>query len=291
MQLTVIHFVLDAHFKQLKYETKSRGINQLKSQLLYYRNIIILGLDSVNGIEYTYQKEDGSTETVQYTESDFITYEEYETLKSIYSTNSSNFVSYTIDASNSLALLTLNQCTFNDEYRNCVKKMFTEIKQQGIENVAVDLRKNGGGSSFVANEFIRYLDVEQYRTDTETLWFGCFHMQIMSSKNTNKRFEDLLFHGNVYVLTSYNTFSSAMNFAGYIKDNDLGTLVGEAPGNLPNGYGEVVTFQLPNSRLYLCVSCAAFTRADTTTTDELVEPDIYCESNDAIPMLYELIKK
>lgn len=45
------------------------------------------------------------------------------------------------------ATLTLNNCNYNQEHRNCLKSMFTEIQDKNIQNVAVDLRNNGGGAS------------------------------------------------------------------------------------------------------------------------------------------------
>ncbi len=44
-------------------------------------------------------------------------------------------------------------------------------------------------------------------------------------------YDDLTFNGPVYVLTSANSFRSAILFAQYIKDNLMGTLIGEEPGN------------------------------------------------------------
>lgn len=40
-----------------------------------------------------------------------------------------SFVFYNIDEKNSIAVLTLNSCGYNEEYKNCLKEMFTEIKK------------------------------------------------------------------------------------------------------------------------------------------------------------------
>ena len=107
----------------------------------------------------------------------------------------------------------------------------------------------------------------------------------------NNKYEVLLFHGDLYLLTSARTFSSAMMFAQYVKDNRLGIIIGEAPGNDPNGYGEVSCFMLPNSGLYMQISTKRFYRADRESTDELVYPDIECSSQLAMEELYRLIKE
>jgi C-terminal processing protease CtpA/Prc len=105
----------------------------------------------------------------------------------------------------------------------------------------------------------------------------------------NEKVNDLLFTGDFYLLTSSGTFSSAMLYAQYVKDNHVGTIIGEAPGNDPNGYGEVVYFALPNSKIFMSVSTKHFIRADKDAGTYLVEPDIECSSNEAMDKLYEVI--
>jgi hypothetical protein len=82
-----------------------------------------------------------------------------------------------------------------------------------------------------------------------------------------------------------------MLFAQWIVDNNLGTLIGEAPGNDPNGYGDVTMFTLPNSKLFLQTSTKVFRRADKDNPDDLVEPDISCDANEAMEVLFEEIGK
>lgn len=53
----------------------------------------------------------------------------------------------------------------------------------------------------------------------------------------------------------------------------FGTLIGEAPANSPNGYGNIATFKLPNSKILMQISTMKFKRADSSNKDELVEPD------------------
>ena len=196
------------------------------------------------------------------------------------------FVYYEIDADKNLAVLTLNSCRFNDEYIGCLKTMFTEIRQNGIDNVAVDLRNNGGGNSLVANEFIKYLDVESFKTATYKWRFGMFTLTSGDGIIQNERYEDLLFGGNVYILTSSDTFSSAMLFAQYIKDNRLGKIIGAAPGLPASHYGEIATFVLPNSKLQFSVSTKFMWRADKESADSHVSPDIPCKAEDALQTLY-----
>lgn len=89
---------------------------------------------------------------------------------------------------------------------------------------------------------------------------------------------------------SAGTFSSAMMFAEYVKDNELGLIIGEAPGNKPNGYGEIAAFKLPNSELFMQISTKHFYRADKSCKDELVIPDIECNREEAMAELYRCIQ-
>lgn len=275
------------------YEVESWGILQLKSELSTLEGLDFLGIPIESGITYTYESPEGVRDTVTYYESDFVTYEEYIELNQIEDTSDeeASFVSYTIDPERSLAVLTLDECNYNNEYCRCLQDMFTEVKEQGIAYVAVDIRDNGGGNSMVVNEFIRYLDVDTYQVDTCNWRLGIFYPASGSGINQNQRYTDLTFNGRVYVLTSSGSFSSAMMFAEYVKDNQLGILIGEAPGNTPSGYGDVAIFRLPNSGLYVQVSTKEFFRADRETDDILVEPDIACDAEEALEYLYLELEK
>ena len=50
-----------------------------------------------------------------------------------------------------------------EEYEKTLASFFEEVEKENIQNVVVDLRGNGGGNSWVANEFITYLDVDKYQ--------------------------------------------------------------------------------------------------------------------------------
>ncbi len=54
---------------------------------------------------------------------------------------SNEFVYYVIDEHRSLAVLTLSQCEYNQEYVDCLNQMFTEVKQKNIKNIAKILKK------------------------------------------------------------------------------------------------------------------------------------------------------
>lgn len=240
---------------------------------------------------FTYTWSDGENVIEEtYTANDFVSWDEYVEIRNGYYTPSEpkDFVYYEIDEQKNLAVLTLTQCNYNQTYIDCVKAMFTEVKQKNVRNVAVDLRGNGGGSSMVGNEFVKYLPVDSYY-DAPYDWrwgFLEFHSNV---KISIKQYKNLLFDGNVYILTDYDSFSAAKDFAMLIQDNHLGKVVGEPSANAVNGYGEVTYFFLPNTGIYVQISTKKWYRIDGNNTDEYVMPDYPCDSKDGFEKLYEII--
>lgn len=279
--------LLEKH-KLYSYEVESWGLRQLGQDVCTLEGLYYLGIPA-EGITYTYEDAEGNRETVTCKEEDFLTGEEYLAYNQAFD-DEEPFVSYSIEEDRNLAVLTLTQCNYNEVYRRCLREMFQKVKELGIDNVAVDIRNNGGGNSLVADEFLHYLDVDTYRTHTCKWRLGCFFLSTGDGIAENEKYQELTFEGKVYMLTSTGSFSSAMLFAEYIKDNRLGTIIGEAPGNVPSGYGDIAVFRLPCSGLYLQVSTKQFFRADKETEDVLVSPDIACDADDAMERLYELIE-
>ena len=273
------------------FEADSWLLHSMKNDLLDLQGLDYLGFDTEKGVAYTFENDDGEQLTETYHTDDFVTYAEYLEFNGITDDTGSSrsFVSFTTDEDRSLAVLTLSECIYNSEYINCLREMFNAVKEKGIRNVAVDLRGNGGGNDMTAVEFIRYLDTDGYSYASEYQRLGVFTTPRSADRTVNERYSDLTFTGNLYILTSSGSFSSAMLFPQYIKDNGLGTLIGEPPGNDPNGYGETATFTTPNSGIRFSVSTKRFYRADKECTDRYVMPDIPCDSSDAIGVLYETI--
>ncbi len=227
-----------------------------------------------------------------YSEKDFVSWEEFLEIRAPYvegGDKPTEFVYYEIDREKSLALLTLTQCDYNQTYVNCVRSMFEEIMQKDIHNVAVDLRGNGGGSSLVGNEFIKYLPVDMYYDGPYDWRWGFLNFH-SDGQTANKQYKDLLFNGNVYMLTDRDSFSAAKDFAMLIQDNRLGKVIGASPANTVNGYGEIAVFHLPNTGLYVQISTKKWYRIDQTNTDSYVMPDYTCNGQNAIEKLYEILE-
>ena len=198
--------------------------------------------------------------------------------------------SYKIDKENSLGVFTLNRCEMSAEYTDRLSEFFSAVRDNNIGNIAVDLRSNGGGTTEVINEFLRYINISDYKLFGGTdIRFGGNLISYRDEITPNKHVENA-FDGKVYVLTSQYTFSSAMDFATVIQDNGIGKVIGEIPGNMPTAYGDKLGFQLPESKLVLSVSYKKFYRVDINKSIEPLIPDYTVEADKALEKLVEYIK-
>lgn len=198
--------------------------------------------------------------------------------------------SYKIDKENSLGIFTLNRCEMSQEYTDRLLEFFSAVRDNNIGNIAVDLRSNGGGTTEVINEFLRYINISDYKLFGGTdIRIGGNLISYRDEITPNKPVDNA-FDGRVYVLTSQYTFSSAMDFATVIQDNGIGKVIGETPGNMPTAYGDKRGFQLPESKLVLSVSYKKFYRVDIDKSEEPLIPDCTVNADDALEKLVEYIK-
>lgn len=256
----------------------------------------LASLDFYNFSEpYIYEWDNGSGEIVreECCESDFVPYDEYVKICSEFDEevlSEKPFVYYEIDEEKNLAILTLSKCIYDKQYIKCIEDMFNEIKEKNIGNVAVDLRNNGGGNSLVANEFIKYLPVDEYKGSSNDWRFNFITLH-SDDENTNKHYSDLTFTGDVYVITNSSSFSSAMLFSMYIQDNKLGSIIGESPANSANSYGDIAIFNLKETGLTMSISTKKFKRANSANPSDYIIPDFPCDSKDALETLYSIISQ
>lgn len=217
--------------------------------------------------------------------------DEIRTAKTYRDNNDGSFVNYYIDEVNGLAILTLDSCVINKQYIDCVNNMFKEVKEQNIQNVVVDLRNNTGGNSGVVNEFIRYVDIDSYKNPIVKQRFGWFSIPVCSRYGKNDKYEELLFDGKIYLLTSNITFSSAMTFTDIIQANKIGIIVGESPGNAPNCYTDTAMFLTPNTRTEIMISTKRQYAIDKNKKEGLIQPDIECNQEEALDKVKEILAR
>lgn len=229
--------------------------------------------------------------------------------------NSEHWVSYEIDENNSIGIFKLNSCRFNDEYKKILLNFLKEVSEKKIKNIAIDLRKNVGGDSRVANMFAASLKkISGFKCDRYDERSGdklLLHNGHTMNKDEIEKLriehlgenydKNLLFGGNLFLLTSHCTFSSAELFADMFQSNHLATIVGEVPGNSPEHFGNLVSekdgkenfitkhFKTPNSDLTFVTTCKKFYRIDETKDGTKLIPDVQVPAKDALKKVYEII--
>lgn len=268
-----VHELYERFREQFSYELESWAQHAFASRLNRSQYLSFVGIDLQGDIPLVLQSpKEGEPITVSFALQSEAVSEQRQT---------EPFFEYELDLEKGVGIFTLRQCDYNEEYRAGLREFFTEVHENNIHSVIVDLRGNPGGNSRVSNEFIRYLPVENYGAVSATVRYGPYVLQNEPQLQKNDRLEPT-FHGDVYVLTSTNTFSSAMYFAMLLSDNGLATMIGEIPGNMPSSYGDILYFQTPNARLRLSVSYKYFLRADASKEDLPLIPDIQVPAEEAL---------
>ena len=251
-------------------------------------NLDLCGVEAP--FEVVWKNEDGDEESRTYSREDFITDDEYYDLLDKYMpSDNDDYVYYEIDEEKSLAVLTLKSCRISKYYRDVLREMFTKIKEKKIENLAIDLRGNGGGDTYVVNELFKYLPIDSYyQGDNFRRIRWNFLIFDQGGKTKNKRVAELEFGGKLYVLTDEDSFSASMIFAEMVVDNGLGKVIGESPAESCNSCQEITQFYFDDIGMWLSVSTNYNTRIDPSRGD-YIEPEYPCAGEDAIQTLYDIV--
>ena len=99
------------------------------------------------------------------------------------------------------------------------KSALTELKKQGMENLVLDLRGNGGGFVDIATKI-----VDEFLEDDKLIVFTKNNKGKVDNYFASKKgaFET----GGLYVLIDENSASASEIVAGALQDNDKGTIIG-----------------------------------------------------------------
>lgn len=171
---------------------------------------------------------------------------------------------YTIDSENSTAIMYLYYLEHNDETREFLEAFFTQVKDNNINKVILDLRESPGGDSLFISDLIKYYDVESY-------------VDLNYIMMTNKKKEELLFIGDTYILISKKTFSSSSALAAVYKYNKLGIIVGEPTGTKVHSFGNSKSYMLSNSKIIYKVATMPVKNplSQNNQFNDAIYPDIY----------------
>lgn len=194
---------------------------------------------------------------------------------------------FSIDKEKNLAVMEFNSFSNREQFNYFADSMFCALKNENIGNLIIDIRNNSGGNSSIGDKLFQYISpcpFRQYgqitvRTTPTTLRLikNCY-----GQEPANKEYgmfttsvqeliplaeNPLRYTGNVYLLTSHSTFSSASSFSWAFKYFKMGPVIGEETGGIAYCFGDVLGFSLPHSRLQVGVSYKIFTHYGATPKD------------------------
>lgn len=115
-----------------------------------------------------------------------------------------------------------NRCTDVDSepFDTFIDTLWDTVSVQQVDRLVIDLRNNGGGNSALLQPFIKELQTHPLNQA-----------------------------GKLYVIVGRGTFSSAVLNALELQQKTTAIFVGEPTSGRSNHYGEVSSFELPNSHM------------------------------------------
>ncbi len=201
---------------------------------------------------------------------------------------------FEINKQNDFALLTVSRSfydkTIDPNFDSLLNSAFSQIKEERISNLILDLRSNEGGDEHQQIELISYLynkpfklyqniylshldfrplkhviierdtskllynnDDEYMRRINDNLWINNYEY---SDNLMLKQPKDNVFIGKLYVITNGICFSSAADLVSDLKKTTDAVFIGEETGGTyegPTG-GDNIVIQLPNSKIMVRIS-------------------------------------
>jgi hypothetical protein len=243
-----INHVMQALAKIISYENKYF----LKAQVAKYLQAadVLYGLlicDDKMKIKITVENETIEVETVKQNK---LHYLENINLPLYAERSSENYWFKYINA-DKLLYIKYNSCRedsipLKDKITNTIKF----IEKNNISNITLDLRNNLGGDSLLLSPLVEYLK---------------------NNYNINK-------NENLNVIIGRETFSSALLNAYELKNKCNAILIGEPTGGKPNCYGEILRFNLPNSKFSVSYSTKYYKLIENDNIDALYPDKIVEES-------------
>ena len=190
---------------------------------------------------------------------------------------------YHIITNNHIGIIQINSfVNTKKEFNSFLFNTFKEIRETGIKNLIIDIRKNGGGSDRVGDLLFNYITDKPYLQHTKAeyklseeymdaykkylniKWYNIFfHPEYIkyslkkkgaficekSKKERKPNNNKLLFNGNIYLLIGSSTCSAAMDFAAAFKYYKMGIVVGKETGGALIEHSNAIPFILPNTQL------------------------------------------
>lgn len=182
-----------------------------------------------------------------------------------------------------------------EKFKIFMNSTFGNIKQDGINDLVIDIRKNSGGLTSVSKELMQYISPVEYtlfdsslvkisnylisRSSVDTSIFkpGSIVDEELASVTLNKN--PLRFNGNCYVLTSNYCFSTALDFSAMVRCFNAGIIIGQETGGKTISYGSPTKVTLPETGIIIKVSCKKFVNPCASISEKGLIPDQIIENS------------
>jgi hypothetical protein len=197
-------------------------------------------------------------------------------------------------------LLDIRMFDTGEQYLQFLRRTFKNIKEQGVQNLIIDIRGNSGGDSGSADELLKFL------TDKPIMSFDKVGIKFSSQYNKTspgelKMFQTVVpeaeegafvkfdpsdftrvqpsppdplrFKGRTFVLMDGAVASSSEMFASSVRRLGIGKLVGSEAADPMAVYGQGFRVTLPNTRLTVAIACKYFRLAGGKDDGRGVLPD------------------
>jgi Peptidase family S41 len=238
--------------------------------------------------------------------------------------NSSRFYEYKTLSDGKTGIIDFKHFEDLDMFTHFLDTVFTQIKQDQTENLIIDLRNNDGGYSALGDELFQYIskvpfaqfgkEIVKYSKIRSQSYMDIRNTGFMKSwtdsaynryvapkygtietsfeKLRGLRENPLRFNGNVYILTSSQTFSSASDFAWCFQYFNMGKVIGEETGGYIVCFGDLINTTLPVTKLPLFISHREFYGYGATEKERHgVLPDYKVDADNALDFTLKLIDK
>lgn len=229
-----------------KYFLKAQSAKYLQAADVLYGLLIC---DDKNKIKITVENETIEIKTLMANELSYI-----ENINvPIYAENPNENYWFKYINQDELLYIKYNSCRENAiPLKDKISKTINFIEKNNIVKVTIDLRNNLGGDSLLLGPLVEYL------------------------KN-NKEISE---KGNLSVIIGRETFSSGLLNAYELKNQCNAILLGEPTGGKPNCYGEILRFNLPNSKFNVSYSTRYYKLIEDDSVDALYPDEIVEETID-----------
>ena len=173
-----------------------------------------------------------------------------------------------------IGVIEFNEFMDIDRFKVFLDSTFQILQKENIGNLIIDIRKNGGGYTTLGDELFQYISLVPFAQFGKSI-VKYSDIQKQNYKNqgyeppnnpngieiynenaklTELKENKLRYKGDVFLLISHRTFSSAASFSWAFKYFKMGTVIGEESGGMAVSFGGSITEKLPNTGIFYSIS-------------------------------------